>query len=306
MIRKYFFAITLFIFCACFAAAENVPTVRDITKQWASIEQSLLDGTAADAHPADAALVEAADTFYHTVRLFENSEMYRIYKYIPSAGAGGLLSAAEPAGAFRDALAVGGREQAVLLSADVRGVLDQWLVFDWEAERFSSNAYFRLLVAFIALITVAAIFVKILSKTLANSLKREAEGLVFSNAYLLAQEEERERISRELHDTIAQDLRCLSLGMEKISRTEDAAEREKLCGETAQAQSGLIGRVRDICDNLIPPDFRFHSLGDALRRLCLDFAKRTNIDCRAEIAEGIQADFLDHEKQLQAFPVFVM
>jgi signal transduction histidine kinase len=61
--------------------------------------------------------------------------------------------------------------------------------------------------------------------------------------------------------------------------------------------------VRDICDYLVPPDFRFQGLPDALRRLCLDFGKRTGIDCRIKIKENAGIGFLNEEKQLQIFRI---
>jgi signal transduction histidine kinase len=61
--------------------------------------------------------------------------------------------------------------------------------------------------------------------------------------------------------------------------------------------------VRDICDYRDPPDFRFQGLGDVLRRLCLDFDKRTGIDCRIDIAENISLDSINEGKQLPIFRI---
>ena len=59
----------------------------------------------------------------------------------------------------------------------------------------------------------------------------------------------------------------------------------------------LMKRIRDICNALIPPDFRFSELPDALCQLCLDFGKKTGIDCRAEIDTNIKLDFLSYGKK---------
>jgi len=121
----------------------------------------------------------------------------------------------------------------------------------------------------------------------------------------LAQEVERARISRELHDTVAQDLRYLSLSMNKISKTENNNEREKLCEDASELQSKLIDKVRNICKYIVPPDFRNQGLPDALRGLCLDFGERTGIDCRIdiEINENGKPIFTDDEKPLQIFRI---
>ena len=65
----------------------------------------------------------------------------------------------------------------------------------------------------------------------------------------------------------------------------------------------LIRTTRDICNGLIPPDFRFSELPDALRQLCIDFGKKTGIDCRAEIDGNIKLDSLTMEKRLQVFRI---
>jgi signal transduction histidine kinase len=150
---------------------------------------------------------------------------------------------------------------------------------------------------------LTAFVIQFLYKALENSLRREADGSWFSRAILLAHEEERSRLSRELHDTIAQDLRYLSLSMDKIGNCLDSEEREKLCTEAATAHSTLIRKVRDICDFLVPPDFRFQGLSDALKRFCLDYGKRTGIDCRTVIAENVKLDSLSEEKQLQIYRI---
>jgi signal transduction histidine kinase len=194
-------------------------------------------------------------------------------------------------------------EKAMLTSANISGNLVRALARSTEVEQFAHNAYLRLLLVFTVFITLTAFVFLFLYKALTSSLKREAYGTWFSQAVLLAQEEERSRLSRELHDTVAQDLRCLSLGMDKIGNCPETAERRKLCTEAAEAHSALIHKVRDICDFLVPPDFRFQGIDSALRRLCMDYGKRTGIDCRIDIAENLKLKDLSEEKQLQIFRI---
>ena len=300
-IKKIFSFLLFFVVGIHFLAGQGI-SVQDILYQWTAIERRIYE-TQFQNSAVEAPLLNTVDSLYKSTYAFQNSEMHRIFRLIPLGDHFKSTDTAKLVADFRKALVKGEKEQTLFLSADIYAALNEWLEWNNKVERFSGAAYFRLLVVFLAFIILSAAAVLALSKTLVHSLNRESEGSGFSYAFLLAQEEERERISRELHDTIAQDLRCLSLGMEKISRTENPAEREILCDEAAAAQSGLIRRVRDICDYLVPPDFRFQKLGDAVRRLCLDFSNRTGIDCRAEIEEGAKLSRINREQQLQVFRI---
>ena len=172
-----------------------------------------------------------------------------------------------------------------------------------EAGHYAAGAYFTLIFVLVFFIAFTFILIYYLSRELNRSIRKVKESYNFSRAVLLAQEKERSRLSRELHDTIAQDLRYLSLEMSKIAGTQETAEREKLCANAAEFHSDLIRKVRDICDYLVPPDFRFQGLPDALRNLCLAFGNRTGIDCRIDITGDLQTDIYNEEKQLQVYRI---
>jgi signal transduction histidine kinase len=310
---KRFLITGLFLFaCGTYAFAGQNPAVQDIIKQWSDIEIKFLSSQGGSAN----AILPSIDDFYNTVEKFQQSEMFRMYRFVPAsrdqkASFGPappkeireVNSAAELALIFRDAVARGDREKAMTVIPDIQDALMLWLSRDNEVDQFSRDAQFWLFMMLIGFVVLMAFITYFFRNALARSALKEAESFSFSNSFMLAQEEERKRISRELHDTIAQDLRYLSLGMNTISSTENAEKREKLCNEAAALQTQLIHRVRDICDNLIPPDFRFSGLPDILKKLCYDFGSRTGIDCHATITEAFPLDALSREKQLQIFRI---
>jgi len=301
-----------------FGEGQNV-SIQSIIYQWAAVERELVEAGVDDGLERaieKAGLLDDVAVFRESIQSYLDSEMYRIYRFAPLSSetppafrrsvpneTPEILAAADLTFAFGEAVSSGDWERAVLVSTDISGNLILAMIRDEEAGRFAGAAYFRLLLVFIVFIALTALVIWVFSKELVSSFRREAEGAVFTRSVLLAQEDERARLSRELHDTVAQDLRYLSLEMNKIGRTEEKTVREKLCAEAASMQAALIRKVRDICDYLVPPDFRFQGLPDALRRLCLDFGKRTGIDCRIDITEDIKIDFLDNEKQLQIFRI---
>jgi len=297
-------------FCAVGAAESEpfsrsrVPGILTIIERWADIERRLFETD----------IIEDIDEFSNLIQLYLDSDIYRIYRLAPFSSKATfgpsapneipeILTASGLVQSLRESILNGDHEKAGFISADISRNLVQAMLRDGEAVQFASGAYFRLLIVFIFFIALTALIIYLLYRALTRSLRREAEGSVFSRAVLLAQENERSRLSRELHDTIAQDLRYLSLEMNKISITDERDMREKLCADAASMQTDLIRKVRDICDYLVPPDFRFQGLPDALRRLCLDFGKRTGIECRIDISGDIKHNFLDEEKQLQIFRI---
>jgi signal transduction histidine kinase len=299
------------------SSAPETP-VQEIMVLWMTVERSFL--TNAGRSPG---FIKEIDEFAESVRAFLDSRMYRAYRYMPlsrpeeSAGSGvpspplpreprgaeEFQPVKESIGAFKEAVVRGDREKALALMLDIREFLIRLQHLDLEAKKFISSSYFALFLVFTFFIAAVALTLWFLHGALEHSLSREQRGSVFSRALVLAQEQERSRIAGELHDTVAQDLRWLFLSVGKIGRTADAAEREKLCREVTASQENLMNRVRDICDSLMPPDFRFQGLPNALMRLCYDFGGRTGIDCRIDIAENLRLDSMNEEMQLQAFRI---
>jgi signal transduction histidine kinase len=134
--------------------------------------------------------------------------------------------------------------------------------------------------------------------------QKESESMESFSLVLEAQEEERQRIARELHDTVAQDLWRLSFQTDSIAKAGEAEERNSLCAEVVKGQKEVMAHVREICNTLVPPDFQRRGLCEALRSFCYDFKQRANIECQAVIAEdGLNLESLDTGKQLQCFRI---
>jgi len=172
-----------------------------------------------------------------------------------------------------------------------------------DAQHFAAGAYIVLLSAFAVSVAVSIVLLFFLNRKLKWSIVREKESTAYSRAVLLAQEDERARLSRDLHDTVAQDLRFLMVEVGRICRTEDAATRKKSGAEAVALLSLLLRRVRTTCDYLVPPDFRFRSAREALGQLCHNFSERTGIECSVDIAEAPGCGVLTKEKRLQIFRI---
>jgi signal transduction histidine kinase len=93
------------------------------------------------------------------------------------------------------------------------------------------------------------------------------------------QEEERRRLSRELHDEAGQALTALKLGLELL-RTDIPADAEPLRRNLAQAialTETTMDRVRHLAHGLRPPALDTLGLDLTLGAYCRDFAQRSRL-----------------------------
>ncbi|MCL2721908.1 MAG: histidine kinase [Treponema sp.] len=304
-----------FFFLSCMG--QDVSSIQEIVNQWIEIEQQFNTTKDLNEELADA-LANVSYDFYLSLLRFQESDLYRIYTRVvpfsPQYERGYLHSftyidipefelTSDLVLIFRDSIISGDMEKASAAAAEISSVIIRLLLIEKETQQFIGFSYNNLIITFLVFFLIAALLIFLMYQSLTSSQKRETEGTTFSHNYMLAQDEERARISRELHDTIIQDMRYLLLETEKIGNTEEKKEREILSGKTVPMMASLIRKTRDMCDSLIPPDFRFNELPNALRQLCFDFGEKTKIDCRAEIEENIKLDFLTMEKRLQIFRI---
>jgi two-component system sensor histidine kinase UhpB len=94
-----------------------------------------------------------------------------------------------------------------------------------------------------------------------------------------AQEEERRRLSRELHDEAGQALTALRIGLQLI-RSDLPAGSEPLqqrLGEAIALAEATMDEIRNLAQNLRPPALDAVGLSATLEGFCRDFAERTRL-----------------------------
>jgi PAS domain S-box-containing protein len=114
-------------------------------------------------------------------------------------------------------------------------------------------------------------------------------------------EEERTRISREIHDELGQGLTALKLDLAWLRSRADAAARERI-GEMLQLLDGTMSAVRRIANDLRPGVLDHLGLAAAIGWQAEQFSARTGVECRVRI----QADpgDLDEHRSTALFRVF--
>lgn len=97
---------------------------------------------------------------------------------------------------------------------------------------------------------------------------------------VLVQEEERRRVSRELHDEAGQALTVVKLGLEMIESElppEMTAVRQRVADAVALTRE-TMEQIRLLAQDLRPPALDTVGLNTTLEGYCRDFARRTNLD----------------------------
>ena len=110
------------------------------------------------------------------------------------------------------------------------------------------------------------------------------------------QEKERARIARDLHDTVAQDLRyCRSLA-EKIPE-------KQLKDELFEILDKSVTEVRSMSYNLAPPDVTRNDLVANVMNLCQNFKEHSGVDFRMVAPEKVDTTFLSEEENLNMYRI---
>lgn len=122
-----------------------------------------------------------------------------------------------------------------------------------------------------------------------------------SHQLLQAQDEERRRIAREIHDSVLQVHALIALGLEKIS--SDALSYEsKIALEDSKALITLCSEeLRAICYLLHPPLMEDLGLESALRIYVEGLSRRTDIDIHLQVFTPLPR--FDHGFELALFRV---
>ena len=143
------------------------------------------------------------------------------------------------------------------------------------------------------------------SRLLAQALGLQKQLQHLSHRILWAQEDERKRISRELHDDIAQVLTAISFHL-AVLRKEGASDGKDLKRKIARMQRLVeksVNIVHKFAGQLRPPALDDLGLIPALHSYVKDFAKRTGLSVQLTGFTRGRMELLDSDKQTVLYRV---
>jgi len=119
-------------------------------------------------------------------------------------------------------------------------------------------------------------------RDISERIQAEQHIRVLSQQLIKAQEVERQKLSCELHDRLAQDLSTLKLGLDNLfSEFRDSGvynEIKKRISELSRMLKGAIMTVRDLAYDLRPPSLGYLGIVQTFKGYCEEFEEKTSIN----------------------------
>ncbi|MFH1672774.1 MAG: response regulator [Pseudomonadota bacterium] len=123
-----------------------------------------------------------------------------------------------------------------------------------------------------------------------------------SHELLMAQESERQRISRELHDVVGQDLSALKIGLDTFfdNQPEAPPETRQRLSEFSKILKGAIATVRDLSHTLRSTGLDQRGLVSTVRLYCEEFSDKNRVKVNF-FATGIDESRLDFHTKINLY-----
>lgn len=162
----------------------------------------------------------------------------------------------------------------------------------------TANHQFIQFFVILSVVCIVAIISLIIlnNRELKNKDRQLKENQIYLHHIIKAQEEERRRISRELHDTVAQEMKYVNLLATKLDQKNVALEIQ-------QYQKKCIDELRELCYNFAPVDIQNHDLPNALKSLIQTFQGKSNLDISLIITENVDFSPFSTEQLLYFYRI---
>ena len=139
------------------------------------------------------------------------------------------------------------------------------------------NSFFILLIVAIFAAFVALLYVLARNVRARKNLKSNA---TFLNETISAQEDERRRISQELHDTVSQNIKVLLLMQKECQENAKGQALKERIQKIIDLEKQNQKQLRAIIQNLALPGLKELPFKNAIADLCAQFSSDSGLPCR--------------------------
>jgi PAS domain S-box-containing protein len=146
-------------------------------------------------------------------------------------------------------------------------------------------------------------FYSTIARDITERRQTEAQLRLLTSQLLSAQEEERRRLSRELHDELGQSLLVLKMQLRNIERRATDSAMGEDCARILGYLDAIVENVRRLSRDLSPSVLEDLGLSAALRHLVEEFRRHPDFQVLEAEVESVD-EFLGPEAQTNLYRVF--
>jgi signal transduction histidine kinase len=106
---------------------------------------------------------------------------------------------------------------------------------------------------------------------------------LLSSQLITVQEDERRRLSRDLHDELGQIVTTISLDLQRAAQAIPNLKKDELISQASQATASLLDKIHEISLRIRPTLLDDLGLKDAVQSLLSDYERRTGITTQTDL-----------------------
>lgn len=180
-----------------------------------------------------------------------------------------------------------------------------YLEFEKTISDFKSEQFWKITKTILFVLVLFIFSTIYLTFNYNNAKQRTKRQKEFNNKIIQVQEEERERLSRELHDTVTQDIRTSLLYVRNLKEKQESAQSEEkeLIEKIENLETQNLINIRNIIQNLTPPEIEDSSLHNLLAEYCNNISQTANIKCTFYAEKEIHFDKFNSFQKLNIFRI---
>lgn len=279
---KILFKITITLLVFSFISCGKNNQLNNIYDDWMQVESSISNGADND----------ALEIFFNRHKEFTESDIYK--NMIISETYGASLKKLDDAIESKDI-------------AQIRTAVLNLGQLDLLISQKSNQEYIYLSQLLLIFCVIISSFLFIIYKNYEKKRNEANQMGIYSRFMIDGIESERSRISKEIHDTVLQDIKALSFKYELLD-SSDAEKNENLKDELISQTNSCISQLRAICNNLTPIELSGTSKDNngfilAIHNLADDFMAKTGIECIIKFQDKLNVSSLNMKQTINIFRI---
>lgn len=279
---KILFKISITLLFFSLISCETNNQIHKIYEDWIQVESSISTGTEDN----------SLEYFFKRYKEFTETDIYK--NMIISETYGDSLKKLDAAIESEDI-------------AQIRSAVFNLGQQDLLISQKSNHEYIFLSQLLLVFCVIISVFLFIIYKNYEKKRNEAKQMGIYSRFMIDGIETERSRISKEIHDTVLQDIKALSFKYELID-SADVQNNESLKDELISQTNSCISQLRAICNNLTPIELSGNNKDIngfilAIHNLIDQFTAKSGIECILKMQDKLDISSLSMKQTINIFRI---